>query len=139
LDGFNLNGGYQYSSTFAETPEFLVGGEGSVSSKTLGNTFDVGVAHRLPFHGSASVAFSRSDVSAEESSDGSRYSGTIDTVTAGAGFEPVRNLDVGVNTQYTNNLTGMLYQSYIQAGTVLPATELNYSTDSPAICCRTCT
>ena len=130
LDGFNLIGGYQYSSTFAETPEFLVGEPSSVSSKSVGNTFDAGVSHRLPFHGSASAAFSRSDVSAEESSDGSRYSGTIDTAMGGADFQPVRNLDTGVNVQYTNNLTGMLYQSYVQSGTVLPATALNYATDS---------
>lgn len=130
LAGFNLNGGYQYTSTFADTPEFLVGGESSVSSKSLGNTFDVGAAHRLPFRGSASVAFSRSDVSATESIDGSHYSGTIDTATGGADFQPARNLDLGVNTQYTNNLTGMLYQSYVVSGAVLPATTLNYATDS---------
>ena len=40
--------------------------------------------------------------------------------TAGVGFEPIRNLEIGGNAQYTNNLTGMLYQSYISSGVVLP-------------------
>ncbi len=126
--GFNLNGGYEYNKTHAVTPEFLVG-EGPVTSDSMGSSFDAGVGHTLPMHGAGSVTFSRSDVSASDTT-GESYSGNIDTLGAGAGFQPVHDLDVGVNTQYTNNLTGMLYQSFITAGTVLPASVLNYSSGS---------
>ena len=129
LDGFGLTGGYQYNTTHAETPQFLIGEE-SITSNSSGNSFDVGVSHRLPLNGSASVAFSRSDINTEESAEEFNYSGTITTVNAGAGFQPIRNVNVGVNTQYTNNLSGMLYQSYVQSGTVVPSTLLNYGTDA---------
>ncbi len=128
LEGFILNAGYQYNQTHALTPEIIVG-EAPVESNSSGNTFDVGAAHMLPLHGSSSVTFSRSDISAVESGS-SNYTGTIDTVNGSAAMRPRENLEVGVNSQYTNNLTGMLYQSYVVSGVVIPAASLNYATNS---------
>lgn len=128
LAGFTLNSGYQYNQTHALTPEIIVG-EAPVSSNTSGNTYDVGAGHALPLHGSSSITYSRSDVSAFESGS-SNYTGTIDTVNGAAAVRPLANLDLGVNTQYTNNLSGMLYQSYVISGVVVPASSLNYATNS---------
>lgn len=128
LADFSLTGGYEYNQTHALTPELLTG-EAPTTSDSSANSFYAGVSHRLPMRGSASLDFNRSDVSASDSMGGS-YTGTIDTVAGGVGFQPITNLDLGVNTQYTNNLTGMLFQSYISSGVILPASTLNYATDS---------
>jgi len=126
-NGFNLNGGYEYSRVHAVTPEFLVG-ESPTTSTTSSNSFNVGAGHALPLRGSANVAFNRAMVNSEDS--GTSFNGTIDTLTSGAAFQPVRNLDTGVNLQYTNDLSGMLYQSYIVAGAVIPASSLSYATNA---------
>ena len=59
---------------------------------------------------------------------GGNYNATIDTFNSGANVQPVRNLNIGVNTQYTDNLAGTLYQPIIAAGGVVPAALLQYST-----------
>ena len=47
------------------------------------------------------------------------YSGAVDVVTAGANFHPIDRLDVGVSSNYTNNLLGALYQTIITSGGVI--------------------
>ena len=125
--GFNLNGGYHHNTVHALTPEFLVG-TGPLTSDSTSNSFDLGVQHKLPLHGSFSIAGSRSNV--DTNSSGDHYDATIDTASSGVGFTPVTNLNVGVNATYTNNLEGSLYQSVITSGGVVPAALLDYSTHS---------
>lgn len=127
LSGFHLNGGYNYNKLEAVTPEFLTG-QAPLASDSSSNSFNFGVGHSLPLHGAISAGVSRSDVSAEYS--GGSYSATIDSFNAGAGFQPIHNLNLGVNTQYTDNLGGTLYQSIIAAGGVVPPALLQYSTQS---------
>lgn len=129
LDGFNLAGGYQYNKVHSDVPGFLEG-EAATISESSGSSFNVGAGHALPLRGSASTSFSRSDYSSDDLSSGDRFNGTIDTVNSGVGFQPLRNLDVGGNMQYTDNLTGMLYQSYLVSGVVIPSSLLDYSTHS---------
>lgn len=129
LAGFSLSGGYQYNKINTMTPEFL-SGEAPTTSESSGNSVNFGVGHKLPLRGSFSTSFSRSDYNTEDSIAGDTFNGTIDTVNAGAGFQPTHELEIGANAQYTNNLTGMLYQSYITAGVVLPSSLLDYSTHS---------
>jgi len=61
---------------------------------------------------------------------GGNYNATIDTVSSGIGFQPIRNLNLGTNAQYTNNLGGTLYQSILSAGGIVPTELLRYSTHS---------
>jgi len=127
LAGFNLSGGYQHNTVHALTPEFLAG-EGPQTSENSSNSFSVNAGHKLPFHGSFSAGASRTDVRSETSGD--TFTGNIDTVTSGVGFEPITNLNLGVNALYTNNLEGSLYQPLISAGGVVPTGLLDYSTHS---------
>ncbi len=128
LAGFRLNGGYNYNKVHAVTADFLNGEAAPQASDSSGNSFNFGVGHSLPLNGAFSAGVSRSDISSEYS--GGSYNATIDTVNAGAGFQPIRNLNVGVNSQYTDNLGGTLYQSIIAAGGVVPPSLLQYSTHS---------
>jgi len=130
LAGFHLTGGYQYNKVEAVTPDFLTG-QPPETSNSSGNSFNFGVAHSLPLNGGISAGVSRSDISSEYT--GGSYNATIDTFSSGANFQPLRNLNLGVNTQYTDNLGGTLYQSIIAAGGVVPPSLLEYSTHSLGI------
>jgi len=127
LAGFNLNGGYQYNKVEAVTPGFLAG-EAPSTSNTSGNSFNFGVGHSLPLNGGISAAVNRSIIGSEYT--GGNYNATIDTFNSAANVQPIRNLNMGVNTQYTDNLGGTLYQSIIVAGGVVPPALLQYSTHS---------
>jgi len=127
LAGFTLTGGYHYDTLHAETPSFLIG-ESSVASDSSGSSFNVGVGHTLPLNGAFSVGYSRSDVNSDFT--GGSYSATIDTVNAGAGFQPIRNLNVNTSAQYTDNLGASLYQPIINSGGVVPPSILAYTTNA---------
>jgi hypothetical protein len=128
LAGFSLNGGYHYDKFHAVTPGFLTSASASSASDSSGNSLNFGVGHNLPLNGSLSTAVSRSVVSSDYT--GGNYNATIDSVNGGAGFQPIRNLNLGVNSQYTNNLGGTLFESILGAGGVVPAELLKYSTHS---------
>lgn len=127
LVGFNLTGSFQHNGAHEEIPEILAG-EGPQISDSSSNSFTAGAGHKLPLHGAFSAGFSRTGLSTDFS--GINYNGTIDTVNSSAAFEPLRRLNVSVNTQYTDNLSGMLYQPFVQSGALVPASLLQYSTDS---------
>ncbi len=127
LAGFNLNAGYQYNK-HALIPEFLSGRSPRPrTAPAIRSTLESATNCRCEDHFlvHSTVPNLILKIIAGDSSNG-----TIDTTNAGVGFEPTRNLEIGCNAQYTNNLTGMLYQSYIAAGVVLPISLLNYSTHS---------
>ncbi|HET7205454.1 MAG TPA: hypothetical protein VFI95_02640 [Terriglobales bacterium] len=115
IEGFNLTANYRHSNTHADLPP-LFGGEGARSS-SHGDSYGFGVGHALPLHGSFSAAASKSYTQAEYAN--SNYNGTVRTANAGVGFNPLEQLNVGVNTQYTDNVTGLLYQNLINSGTIV--------------------
>jgi len=127
LAGFDLNGGYQRGSQNEMIPE-LVSGEPAVTSDSSVNSFNFGAGHKLPLDGAFSAGFSRSYLSTNYT--GGNYNGTIDTVTGTAGFSPMPHLNLSVNTQYTDNLSGLLYQPIVTSGGVVPSSLLNYSTNA---------
>jgi hypothetical protein len=124
-EGFNINGGYHHNVVDSLTPEFLIG-EAPLSSHASSNTFDVSASHRLPLHGSFSIGGDHASVDSEAA--GETYTATIETVSSGVGFQPITNLNVGANAQYTNDLSGSIYQSVITSGGIVPPALLNYST-----------
>jgi len=133
LAGFDLNGGYQHSSANELVPDlFDTQGEGQQegpqTSDSSGNSFTVNAGHKLPLHGAFGVSYERNDLNSSYS--GTDYNGTIDTVGAGASFNPIQRLNVSVNTQYTDNLSGSLYQALVTSGAVVPVSQLNYATNS---------
>jgi hypothetical protein len=127
LAGFNLNGGFNHNTSNSLFPEFLTG-QPAANSETSSNSYNFNVSHLLPMHGSISAAAGRSVVHSE--SGGDKFNANIDTVSSGVNFAPIRRLDVGASTEYTDNLDGMLYQSLITGGTVLPSSLLSTSTHS---------
>lgn len=115
LAGFNLNAGYHHVNTTAEIPD-LTGTQGPEKSDSSGDSYSIGVGHRLPLNGGFSAGASRSDTSAEFI--GGNYSGTIDTLNAGLAFTPISKFSFGSNAQYNDNLAGTLITSILGAGGV---------------------
>jgi hypothetical protein len=130
LAGFFLNGGYQYNTVHSLLPEFL-SGEPAQTSDSSGGSYNFGVGHDLPLHGGFSAGFSRSDINSEYSGGSDNFA--IDTFNAAANFQPIRNLSASVNTQYTDNLLGSLFQSIATAGGVVPAEFAQSTTHSLAV------
>jgi hypothetical protein len=115
LEGFNLNGNFHYSASHLDLP-LVTTGQVPETSSSDGTSFSLGAAHRLPFHGNFSAAFSHADVTSNfdgQSGTGSNYDFTVNTASVGMAFAPIRNLNLGMNSQYTDNLEGTLYQSIL--------------------------
>lgn len=126
LLGFNLNAAYHYTTTHLEVPQLFSGDQEASTSNSSGDSFSVGIGHRLPFNGSFSASASRSEIS-EDSSAGP-YNANLDTVSTGISFNPIPRLNIGANAQYTDNLTATLYQSFLASGAIVGDTTPNYST-----------
>ena len=113
LLGFNLNGGYHYTTTESTTPE-VFGATESQSMDSATSSFSFGLGHSLPFHGSFSAGVNRSDISSDGVSG--NYNATLDTLNSGVGFSPIDNFHFGANLQYTDNLAAQLEQAVLPAG-----------------------
>jgi hypothetical protein len=114
LKGFNLGAYFTDGGSHSEIPQVL---EGSTQSETstssnLGYGFSVG--HPLPLHGGFSSAFNSSYVDSNYLDYS--YHGTIDTYTATASFQPTQKFHYSVSTNYSDNLTGSLYQAITSTG-----------------------
>jgi len=127
LYGFNLNAGYQHSTANEVVPDLLAGQQAETSDSTA-NAFTAGAAHKLPLHGAFEISYNRNDLNANYND--TDYKGTVNTVGAGASFNPFPTLNFSVNTQYTDNLSGSLYQPLVTSGAVVPPSLLNYATNS---------
>lgn len=121
--GFNMNGGYEYNSSRALTPEFLTNLT-SEHSDSGASSFSFGVGHNLPLNGSFTAAASHLQINTNlgDSSTTDNFNSTIDTVSSAVNFAPRAHLNVGANTYYTDNLEGTLYNSLLSSGVIGPET-----------------
>lgn len=131
--GFQLYGGYERSTSHSELPEFLTNQQPQ-NSEASGDTFTFGVGHQLPLHGNFSANYNRSEFSSTYgvtlNSAGTIYSGTVNSINANVYVNPVERLNVGVNTNYTDNLLGSLYQPILTSGVVVQQVIPGQSTHS---------
>jgi hypothetical protein len=110
IAGFNLGGGFSAGSSDALIPGVLVdGNETRSKGSTKSYTFSLG--HILPWSGSFSSSFNRSDLNSDYL--GYSFNGSIDRVAASAGLHPTPKLSFSLGADYTDNLSGSLYQAII--------------------------
>ena len=112
--GFGLSGGVSLGNSGGVIPQVIVGKQGDVESVTHTKTYTFSASHRLPLRGSFSSSVSRSDVNSDYL--GYSFNGTIDRVNASAAVRPVQKLSVSVGMDYTDNLSGSLYQALVPGG-----------------------
>lgn len=116
LSGFNLAAYFAAGGSHSDIPEIL---EGSTQSETATSSnlgYGVSASRTLPMHGGFSTAFNSSYV--DSNYLGASYHGTIDTVTGTASFQPTQKFHYSVSTNYSDNLTGSLYEAITATGGV---------------------
>jgi hypothetical protein len=127
LMGFNLGAYFQDGTSHSNIPQVLQGLPAETSTSN-NNAVGFTVGHQLPFHGGFSGQYNRSDVDSDYA--GYSYNGTIDTYTATAAFQPTNKFHFSVSTDYSNNLTGTLYQSIAGGGGVAEPANLGQKSNS---------
>ncbi len=135
---FNLNSGYKFTGFAVGAyysdggghsliPE-VVSGQTSAQIKSGNSAYGANLTHLLPLHGSFTAGVNRSQF--DSSYLGFSSSGTIDTFTSAAAIHPTNKLSATMSANYSDNLSGQLYQSVLAAGGVIPGADSNASSNS---------
>src|SRR5579883_165110 len=119
LAGFNLGGGISHGTSDALIPGVFIGGQ-EQNSNSDNTTYNVNATHRLPLNGTFTSSFARSDINSDYL--GYTFDGTIDRVSANSAVRPTQKLSLGVSADYTDNLSGSLYQA------IVPTTATAFAT-----------
>jgi hypothetical protein len=126
-EGFNTGAYYTRGGAHSLIPE-SVSGFAVTETHSDNSAYGVNVSHLLPMRGSASAGVNHSTWNSNYL--GSDTSGTVDTVNALAAIHPRDTLSLSVTANYSDNLSGQLYQAVIAAGGVIPGLNSNQSSNS---------
>jgi hypothetical protein len=110
LFGFGLGGAVSHGTAEALIPEVVIGGQ-TATSNSDDTTYAFNVSHQLPWNGTFTSSFNRSDINSDYL--GYSFNGAVDVAIATLNFHPTSKLNLVANTSYTDNLTGSLYQAFI--------------------------
>jgi hypothetical protein len=127
VEGFHLGAYYTQGASHSLIPQ-LAEDQPQTESHSDSTGYGFNVGHALPMRGSFSAGINRSEVDSDYL--GYRYSGTVDTITAAAGVQPTNKLHFSATADYSDNLTGVLYQAILGAGGVLPGLNPNEESHS---------
>jgi len=122
LHGFALSGNFIHQNFNTTFPQFIGNGN-SISSNTA---YSASVSHVLPWSGSFSTSYYRSNYQSDTSSV--LNSGTADTITSTVSVSPTYRLSLNAGFRYYNNLTGALQQDGFPPGG-FPITPINVSSN----------
>jgi hypothetical protein len=125
--GFNLGAYYVLGGGHSIIPGVVASG-GDTQTNSTDSAGGVNVSHVLPEHGTFSAGFNRSNWDTDYL--GSSSSGTIDIINAQASIHPRNSLAFTGSMNYSDNLSGQLFQSVVAAGGVLPGVGSNAKSDS---------
>jgi hypothetical protein len=110
LAGFSLGGGYTQGNGSSSIPQLFSNGA-SEETNSDNKNLNFSVFHSLPDSGGASFSYSRSYLNSDYL--GYKFNGTIDTINMGAGINPTNKLNVSFGANYSDNLSGQLYQQFV--------------------------
>lgn len=110
LFGFGLTGAISHGTSDALIPGVVIGGQTATSDSDT-TTYGLNVAHPLPWNGNFTSSFNRSDINSDYL--GYSFNGTIDVALATLNFHPTSKLNLTASANYTDNLTGSLYEALI--------------------------
>lgn len=121
--GFGLGAGFSTGSSTAAIPQVITG-TNEINSNSDTKSYNFSVSHALPWHGSFSNVFTRSDVNSNYL--GYKFDGTINRWAANSGLHPTNKLSFSLGADYTDNLSGSLYQA------VVPGPQVNAAATTPS-------
>ena len=125
--GFNMGAYYSKGAGHSLIPQ-VVSGETVSETHSDNSAYGFTVVHLLPMRGSFSASINRSDWNSDYL--GSSSSGTIDTINASAAVHPTEKLILTTSANYSDNLSGQLFQSVVAAGGVVPGISANEKSNS---------
>ncbi len=117
LSGFNLSAYFTDGDAHSNIPEVLEGSSQAETATSNNRGYGFAAGHQLPLHGGFSANVNRSDV--DSNFLGYSYNGTIDTYTGTAAFQPTQKFHFSVSTDYSDNLSGSLYQAITSTGGIV--------------------
>ncbi len=109
--GFNLSAGYSRTNGNAQVPLPFSGQTQIQNSTSDDSSYNFSASHLLPMQGGASLSFNRNDLNSDYL--GYTFNGAIDTISSTVGFYPKKNWNVSATADYSDNLTGQIYQAVI--------------------------
>lgn len=127
MDGFNMGAFYTKGATHSVIPR-VVAGETSAQTDSDNDAYGYNVSHRLPMKGSASATFTRSTWNSDYL--GNKNNGTVDMVTALAAIYPRERLSISGSANWSDNLSGQIYQSAAASGSTVAGLNSNQTSDS---------
>ena len=123
LDGFNLGAYFQQGASDSLIPQ-LFGAQSEPETVKSDNTgYGFNLSHALPLHGAFASSVNRSEFSSDFAN--SDYNGTIDTVSLNAGIQPTNKLHLSAGADYSDSLSGQIFQTIIEAGGAVPAQNVD--------------
>ena len=122
LLGFSLGAYYSAGAGHSLFPQ-VQNLEQETESHSDDSSYGFTMGHVLPLRGSFSASINRSEVSSDFQDF--NYNGTIDTITTTANVQPTNKLHISASADYSDNLSGQLIQSLINAGVVVPGLQSN--------------
>ena len=127
LAGFNMGAYYSTGGGHSLIPE-VVSGLQTAQINSGNSAYGANLTHLLPLRGSFSAGINRSEFDSSYLGFSSR--GAIDTINSAAAIHPTNKLSVTASANYSDNLSGQLYQSVIAAGGVIPGANSNEASNS---------
>jgi len=110
IAGFGLSGGIAHGTSNSVVPGVIVDNQSATSNSDT-TTYSFTVAHPVPWSGTFSSSFNRTDL--DSNYLGYSFNGSIDTVNANVGMHPTPKVSLSVSADYSDNLSGSLYEAII--------------------------
>ena len=110
LFGFGLSGGISHGNSDSLIPGVIIGGQ-TATANSDSTTYAFSVAHQLPWSGSFNTSFNRTNLNSDYL--GYSFNGDIDLINTVASFHPTPKLSFSLAGNYTDNLSGSLYEALV--------------------------
>lgn len=110
IAGFGLGAGIAHGTSNALIPGVIVGGQTASSNSDI-TSYDFNVSHALPWNGTFNSTFNRTDLDSDYL--GYSFNGDIDVLTSNIGLHPTPKLSFSLSADYTDNLSGSLYEAIV--------------------------
>lgn len=126
LEGFNLGAYYTQGASNSNVPDVLGNSTQPQIENSHNSGYGANVSHAIPYNGQFLTSFNRSEINSDFL--GYRFNGTIDTISASTSIQPTQKLHFSMNADYTDNLSGQLYQSTApNNGAILPSNQESHA------------
>ncbi len=125
--GINMGTYYLLGNGSSLIPQ-VISGTGSTETHSNNSAMGFNVSHQIPLNGNVGATWSRSTW--DSSYLGTSSSGTVDIYDLSLSMHPVSKIALSATLNYSDNLSGQLYQSIVSTGGALPGPSQNQSSNS---------